>query len=43
MTAADSSIPTKVLSTDHTFFVFSFIFSLSLLIVVIRQVYLERV
>ena len=29
MTAsADSSFPTKGLSTDHTFFVFSFIFSL---------------
>ena len=26
-TPADSSIPTKVSSIDHTFFVFSFIFS----------------
>ena len=36
------SVPTKVLSTDYTLFVFSFIFSLLLLIIAIIGVYSEN-
>ena len=39
---ADSFVPTKVLSIDHTLFVFSFIFSLLLLIIAIIGVYSEN-
>ena len=43
MTAsAHSSVTTKVLSIDHTFPIFSFFFSLLLLIIVIREVYSEK-
>ena len=44
MTApADSYVPTKVLSIDHTFFVFSFIFFILLLIIAIMGVRSEKV
>ena len=40
---ADSSVPTKVLSINHTLFVFSFIFFLLLLIIAIIGVCSGRV
>ena len=43
MTATvDSPVLTKVLSIDHTFFVFTIYFVLLLLIIAIMEVYLER-
>ena len=43
MTAsAHSSVPTKFLSIDHTFSIFSFFISLLLLTIVTREVYSEK-